>query len=386
VVVGLFAASVALEVGLLRSAPNTRRILMDMSAIHFPEPAVDDPTYALTAEGMVSWLERSTIARARGYRAFLNRNLKALPVEAGEKIAAKMRSANFEHAHFEMIVGRLLQLLGADLINEPQLPDGHHPDWSALFGDGEILVECTCPAFNPIADQQRSEVEPAAALVERYTPDGWSAVIYRVPHLGPGQRRQEVKTFLKRELASLPPAATATAPVEIEAHLAVGSVHLELLPKRYGHLRVVAGPPTGHWGDDTAQRIRDAYRTKRGQVRAATVPTLLAIHGGPWQSRAAFDLGLLGIGDQSEVDDEPAFVMHRTGSPVFAGVLAFTGNGRTTFADPILYRHPRFSGQLPAAFGSIEARSLQSGVVVRAGTLDRAQPLLAQLSAGIEIP
>ena len=357
-----------------------------MAATFFPEPSIDDPTYAGLGEGMMGWLGRSTIARARGYREFLNRNLSALPVDAAVKIAQKLHDANFEHAHFEMVVGRSLQLLDADLLHEPELPDGHHPDWSALFADGDVLVECTCPTYNPEEDRQRTELEPLAELVERFTPDGWSATILRLPHLGPNQPRHEVKSFLKRRMALVPSAATATGPIEIKAILGAGTVHLELLPKRYGHLKVVAGPSTGHWGDDTAQRIREAYRSKRGQVRSASVPTLLAIHGGPWANLAAFDLALFGVGDQSEVDEEPAFVLHRPSPPVFAGVLAFTGVGRTTFADPVLYRHPRCNGQLPAAFERLEVRTTEAGAIRRGGTPRRTEPLLAQLSEGIEIP
>ena len=41
----------------------------------FPEPAVDDPTWAKAREGMARWLERSTLPRARAFRQFLNQNL-----------------------------------------------------------------------------------------------------------------------------------------------------------------------------------------------------------------------------------------------------------------------------------------------------------------------
>src|SRR5205823_14110387 len=67
----------------------------------FPEPAVDDPTWAKAREGIARWLERSTLPRARAFRQFLNQNLAALAGPAALAIAQDMRTADFYRAHFD---------------------------------------------------------------------------------------------------------------------------------------------------------------------------------------------------------------------------------------------------------------------------------------------
>jgi histidyl-tRNA synthetase len=41
-------------------------------------------------------------------------------------------------------------------------------------------------------------------------------------------------------------------------------------------------------------------------------------------------------------------------SPTYAGVLAFAEVGFRSVADPVLYHHPRFKGQLPEALSVLE--------------------------------
>ena len=81
---------------------------------------------------MAAWLNRSTLPEAKQIRAFLNRSLKALPSAAAGDLCHRLRHAPpFEAALFELIVGRFLQVLGAELQHEPTGLDGSKLDWRA---------------------------------------------------------------------------------------------------------------------------------------------------------------------------------------------------------------------------------------------------------------
>ncbi len=228
-------------------------------------------------------------------------------------------------------------------------------------------------------------MDPLVQLVERLAPEEWSVGIDLLPELRRDESRKELRQLLEREMSRIPPASSASGRVVIDAYLKGGRARLELIPRRFSHTKVVAGPATGQWGDDTAQRIRDAYRDKRAQVRASDVPALLAVHGGPWAGLDAFDLALFGLGDRSDVDDEPAFVPHRPSPPTFAGVLAFARLEWTQGREPVLYVHPRVAVGLPASLESLETRKLV-GDRIEHRPASLAQPLLPQLVAGITIP
>ncbi len=153
-------------------------------------------------------------------------------------------------------------------------------------------------------------------------------------------------------------------------------------PWRIAHTKIVAGPGVATWGDDTASRIADAYRSKRSQVRAASGPRVLAIHGGPWSGPAAFDAGLFGIGEDA-LGVEPAFVLHRGSEPVFAAVLAFPGLELTHGREPVLYRHPRASLALPEELERLEVRALDDGKVLSRPS--RFEPVLPKLVGTLQI-
>lgn len=355
--------------------------------VAFPEPVTDDPTWARSDENTVDWLARSTLPRASGYRAFLNRNLAALRADAADRIAAKMRGADFAAAHFEMIVGRTLQLLEAKVEYEPVLPDGRQLDWLARVTDGEVVVECVCPQFDREDAAQRKLLQPLVDLIERLAPDDWSVAIDRLPAIGAQESRGELREWLIGEFAKVPSIATTTSNWVIEGWITAGTVRLELLPRRISHTKIVAGPSTGWWGNDTVMRIRDAVRTKRSQVRTATMPRIVAVHGGAWASFAAFDLALLGVGDRSDLTGDPAFVLRRNAPPTLDGVLAFSRVGPVASGpDPVLYRHPRSRRALPARFDCLEVRTTADGRALIGHPSTLPAPLLPSLSAGIEIP
>ena len=349
----------------------------------FPEPAADDPTWAKAREGMARWLERSTLPRARAFRQFLNQNLAALAGPAALAIAQDMRTADFYRAHFEMVVGRTLQVLGGDLRYEVATVTGRRPDWPARFPSGGVVVEATSPAVHLEEEQKRTLLGPVVQLVERLAPEDWSVVVYRLPELGPNDSRAELRRFLEARFALVPPAAHATRHVEIEAYLDCGGVHLELIPRRIAHTKIVMGPGVATYGDDTAARVAGAYAAKRAQVRDVAGARVLAVHGGNWSGCSAFDGGLFGVGEDAL--SEPAFVMHRVGEPVFTAVLAFPGLELTQGREPVLYRHPRATLPLPVELEELEVRTLASGrVIARPSQL--AQGVFPQLLGDLVIP
>ena len=332
----------------------------DAARKFFPEPRVDDPTWATPGEDLIAWLGRSTLPKATWFRTFLNRNLGALPPSAATKIARDMKSGRFEAAHFELIVGRALQLLGAALVHEPEIA-GRHPDWNATFADGTVVVECTYPRYMQDEARQRRDLTPLAQMVENLGPNDWSVHIHRLPRIGPAESRQELKRFLTREFSLIPPASALTHDVLIEGLLSSGWVKLVLRPKRISHTKVVSGPASGGVVDAWV-KIREAVADKRRQVRGATVPRVLAIHGGVWSGLDDFDRGLFGTtpGQADELGD-PAFVLRRAPQPTFAGVLAFPGLELTYGTEPVLYVHPRFNGTLPASLHELRRRTLVDG-------------------------
>lgn len=343
----------------------------------FPEPSLADPTWAKPGEDLIGWLGRSTLPKAAWFRAFLNGNLEELPPSAARKLAHEMRSGRFEPAHFEMIGGRALQILGATLSHEPEIA-GRRPDWDAAFTDGTVIAECTYPHYNEDEARERRDLAPLAHLVEDLAPEDWSVHIHRLPRIGPSESRRELKSYLRREFARIPPASPLEPERQIEGLLSTGWVLLELRPRRISHTKVVSGPSTGCY-DDTWVKIRKAVADKRSQVRAATTPRILAIHGGVWGGLENFDDALFGV-TPGRPDDagDPAFVLRRATAPTFAAVLGFPGLELTYGGEPVLYVHPRFAGELPAALLELRQRRLVAGAI-QDKPVRRTEPVMAAL-------
>lgn len=99
----------------------------------FPEPTTDDPTVGRERETRGAFLRRSTWERARDMRRFYNENLAALPPEAAAKLCRALHRDRTEATHFELVVGRLLQILGAEVEYEAPGKQGRKVDWLAHF-------------------------------------------------------------------------------------------------------------------------------------------------------------------------------------------------------------------------------------------------------------
>src|SRR5947209_7447095 len=110
-----------------------------------PEPARPDPTWARRGERRLDWVARSTIPRAAAARRFLNDNLAELPTQGQQLVYQGLRT-RWPSAFFELVVGRTLQVLGADITVEEEQSDGKRIDFSARFPDAMVAVEAVSPA------------------------------------------------------------------------------------------------------------------------------------------------------------------------------------------------------------------------------------------------
>jgi hypothetical protein len=167
-------------------------------------------------------------------------------------------------------------------------------------------------------------------------------------------------------------------PIEIESDY--GELMLRLIPGRNGKRAVkVHGMAAGP--DDTEQKIRAIVNRKRKQVRKATTPVFLAVSTSPFGEREDYDRALFGLtyekvdyeGKTIETGFHPVgvFGAKRSEPPTYAGLLAFMEVGFPGVADPVLYLHPRFDGQVPESLKRLERRTYRegSGICVEAATI-----------------
>lgn len=350
---------------------------MEVSAPCFREPAVPNDAWGRYGESadQVGWLDLSTLPRARAIREYLNRSLAALPPDAAKRLCHRLRrDPPFGRPYFELVVGRFLQVLGAEVEFEPTGLGGVGVDWRARFPDGTAAyIEATSPVYNQIGTRERLRREALLGVIEEEAPAGWWIAPRKLPDIGLNDSRRELRGTLQRLFAGLPDPAN----IKIENRLSIGA------PLRRGRieLEVWAGNPTmspiamasmGAYYDDSAVHVGDAVRAKRRQARAFPGEiVLLAIdapsHGPDVES---FDTSLLGriliqlneagvTGYSFEADG--ALAAQRAAE--YAGVLAFSRVSVLGANDPILYRHPRYSGALPGPFLDLRHRFLEGGLI-----------------------
>ena len=334
--------------------------------VWFPEPLLDDPTFARPGENTCAWLGRSTVARAAQLRRFLNEHLAAFPVSARADLAHDL-DIRWQTAFFELVLGRMLQTLGAHITVEPANEIGRRLDFVAEFSDGIIGVEAISPVINRSVGEQMVLQKPLIEIVERLLPKGWNAMIVDLPPLAPSDSKRDFTDALLELFGELS-ALNEPQPIELRRVVGEGEIRLNLIPQKFEQ-PIIAGPGAGYC-DDSEQRIRHAVTKKRRrkQARLRDHPILLAINGaGLSTDLDEFDRALFGStvehfgrGGRSE---RTSFLTNgeftrRVGdkSPTFAGVLAFIRLGPGGGTDPVLYRHPRYAGAFPMAITALEQR------------------------------
>ena len=241
----------------------------------FPEPEAIDNTWASLGESVPQYLQRSTHPRATQVRSFLNRNISCLPEDARSSICHDLNKKDFDNALFELVVARMLQLLGASLRFEQQNAEGRHPDYTAQFREVTVVVEATAPKFDKDMALQEKKHRPLLSIIESRVPNGWSVLLESLPDF----EFSEPKTSLKQALDKIsnqPPPQNAEDLRHFRLDLPQGPLKFTLVPERYGSRAIGGGPVYVGWSD-AKQRIRHALDKKRSQVRAQNQPVLLAI-------------------------------------------------------------------------------------------------------------
>ena len=120
-----------------------------MAQTYFPDPDVRDDTWGADDERPVDWLQRSTLPRAKSIRDALNENLNHFEPHHAESLAEKLRG-NWKAYHFELVVGRWLQELGARVEHEPPgVGTMKRIDYRATFPtEGAVSVEAVSKEMN----------------------------------------------------------------------------------------------------------------------------------------------------------------------------------------------------------------------------------------------
>jgi len=339
----------------------------------FEEPKAPDPTFAGRKEGLLGWLGRSTHPRAAACRRFLNSNLNSLPQEYAASIHSRLLEdgQHWHAAFFEMIVGRTLQSLGAELEIEPEMDGSTLPDFKASFEGFEVVVEATAPVFFRQVQEEMGRKNALAATIEELAPEGWVVVIDEIPDLGPSDSKREFKRVV-RQLLDVPPPRPGEEQKKLRSWVGHQSLELTLSEFDDPTVKIGAGPGMAFWGDGV-ETIRKAVRRKRSQVRHADVPAILAINAPEiFSGLRDFDQALFGRRHQVFSVEKEEIVEDRfvadgvldpcgEAPPTFAGVLAYVEAGFFCSRDPVLYVHPRFAGALPPAFSRLERRTLVPG-------------------------
>jgi hypothetical protein len=341
----------------------------NLEEVWFPEPKKRDDSYGPRGESPPSWLARSTRSEAKIYRAFLNRNLAALPRECQENVSRDLRlDRKHRSAFFELVVARMLQELGASITCEPENEvDGTKIDVWALFLDHAVAVEATSPVFNKDTASTARDRNRLTDFVEECEPAGWRVAVVGLPDIGPAGSMKRFKAEVKRML-DVPPPAEGEEKRILSRKLPEGEIRLNLLAqtvfgRKDGMKKVVHEAPLSIVGDDSEQVIRDAVKDKYRQAKNMEVPVLVAVDGKGLLTRLEdFDMALFGH-YRLHPDNSTSFkvdgIFARKGQePTIAGVLAFTEVGVSRCIEPVLYIHPRFSGELPAALRQLEQRRL----------------------------
>lgn len=175
----------------------------------FPRPQRRDDSLPRRGESTPSLLARSTLPKARQLRAFLNRNLAALPKECQQNLYRHLRlDDKYESAFFELVVARMLQELGASITCEPENEvDRTKIDFVAQFPDHAVTVEATSPIFtNKDAAKTARDRNRLTDFVEECVPAGWGVTIVSLPDIGPAGSTRQFKAAVKRMLDVPPPA------------------------------------------------------------------------------------------------------------------------------------------------------------------------------------
>lgn len=353
------------------------------SPIWFLEPFALDDTCARRTEHTLDWLARSTSARAKECRRFLNEHISKLPAQNQDFFVRDLRE-KWQSTFFELINARILQELGASIVLEDANPDGRRPDFKAEFPDAIVIVEAKSPVFNGETGEELKRRIPLLNYIESKIPTGWLVSVWQVPDIGPSESRKHFERVVNQMLDVPRPHQDDTYRELIE-EFGNGIIHLHLIPKPLNNSRLGWEAPIS-LVDNSQSRIIHAVKSKRKQVRNSQAPVLLAIQASGISSDFEdFDMALFGGGferyDENHRLVETGFLPNgifnnkSDKAPTYAGVLAFLNVGFNICVGPVLYHHPRFSGTLPNALLQLEQRKY-NGIINVIETVSSKSPHL----------
>jgi len=362
--------------------------MREESHIWFPEPTIEDDSFAGKDEDWFAWISRATSNKGKACRQFLNTHISKVPSSWQSKLYGDLRTREWHSVLFELIVGRTLQIMGASIeVEVPNQQTNKRPDFVGRFPDGAITVEATAPTMNETVNRRMSWNEELIEIIEALTPGDWSVEVWRLPKLGPNDSKQAFKQDIKRIISQLPRTPLNNDSIRIDVGSDEGDLSLTFRPGRKGKRAApIRGVVAG--ADDTEQRIRAAIKRKKRQVKKSNIPVLLAVRADAFGDLEDYDQALFGSTfehvDQNGrtirmgFDPVGAFGKRRRQAPTYAGVLAYTAAGFPRVNDPVLYLHPGFAGVLPESLMDFEVRTLEStGVRV---TPARKKQILAELN------
>lgn len=337
---------------------------------YFREPIHPDPTWARPEEDIPRWLSRSTHTRARDIRNFLNFNLSCLPVEIRGDFHQNL-IVRWQSGFFELVIARLLQLLGGYFEVEAINSEGRRSDFTALLKGKHYVIEAVAPEFNRETSREEAAHRELIRIIEKHVPAGWGLLLKSLPDFHPNQSKRPLKAAL-REMASIPCPGPSSDLLEICIDTPQGTVEGTLVPGEYGGNSIIGGPTYTSW-DDSDARILNSLRKKRAQTRSEPYPVIIALHAsGLSSSFENFDkvlfghtVGHYGSGREESVTFEAdGLFARKPENRSFAGVLAFTSVSPFGVAAPVLYLHPEVTGPLDG-FDVLEKRVLGPHGILR---------------------
>jgi hypothetical protein len=347
--------------------------------VYFPEPDPPDRTRPKWGENLLDWYARSSGPEGREVRKFLNRTLAHFPEKVARSYIGKLRSDWRSH-FFELVVGRYLQVLGADFVPNAPGNNGTDIDFRATFSDGVVVsIECVSKKYNQEAQQEMDRNADMAVMLDAVGPHTWAIAFRKLPKAMSAAEFQPYVDKSAEFYATLPTAVDGGDHIPYEWTGEHGLMRLKAMPFPRGTRANHMGATVG-WVDNSILRLKDALidSHKRRQASGAFPPVFLAIDcpfNGP--DAEDFDVALFG-----GYMDHRGFDMHESvgesfrpdgmlvtdkGIP-FAGVIAFLGMRLTEAADPVLYLNPYQRWKLPAALAAHETRVWTSRIDITPAT------------------
>jgi hypothetical protein len=335
--------------------------------VYFPEPTSPDESWAGWDETAVEWFTRSTQPRARAVREFLNRSLECFPPKHAKSLAKRLNQ-DWQSFFFEIVVGRYLQVLGAEVEPEPPGSNGTHVDFRAVFPDGiAVSVECVSKRFNQAAQKTIQGHGKMARMLDDIGPTNWAIEFHKLPDANSPSEFEPYVHAARDWYATLPEPIEGGSRPAFAFEADHGRMELEAIPFPHGTMPNHLGPGVSY-RDDSILRLKDALidSHKRKQALGAVPPVLLAIDcpfGGP--DAEDFDQALFGMTVDHRGFDwresvgtsfNPNGLLVTDKEIPFAGVLAFLKMSMVGAADPVLYLNPYQRWKLPAALSRHEQR------------------------------